>query len=103
MCKILKSITYLKDMKVIKKKYPQFISKIKQIELKIQNKDITKLTRNKILKDSRAKGCSECHVMFDLVIVYKYTLNDEVILAKVGKHDDVFKRDWNNRDNWLNY
>lgn len=103
MCRVIQSISYQKDMKQIKRKYSELIPKIKEVIFNIKNKQIDKLTRNKMLVDGKAFGCCECHIKFDLIIVYKYINEDEVILAKVGKHDNLFKRDWANRNKWLQY
>ncbi|MBR0252098.1 MAG: type II toxin-antitoxin system YafQ family toxin [Synergistaceae bacterium] len=34
-------------------------------------------------------GCRECHLAFDLVLIYRYEGNDKLILHRLGTHSEV--------------
>lgn len=101
MCKVIECIGYKRDKKALIKRSKHVLSKLETIEKYTINRELDKLTRNKTLFDPLTYGCNECHVMFDLIIIYKYISSDEVLFVKVGKHDTIFKRDWATRNKWL--
>ena len=34
-------------------------------------------------------GCRECHLFFDLVLVYRYEGNDKLVFEKIGSHSEA--------------
>jgi len=101
--KIIRCRSFLKDLKGMKRcNHNTKIKKLNQVIEYIKTKQLHRLTRNKHIIDSVLPDCKECHVEWDLVLIYKYE-EQNLILIRIGKHDDVYKKTWANRSNWLKH
>lgn len=53
----------------------------------------SKYRDHQLINDRRYKGCRECHIEPDWLLVYKYN-NDELILflVETGSHSELFNK-----------
>ncbi len=90
--KIFHTSDFKKDYKKVKKQGKD-IEKLKDIIEKLANgEDLPSYNHNHALYDNRKyKGCGECHIEPDWLLVYKYQ-NDKLILLLVatGSHSNLF-------------
>ena len=86
------SSNFKKSYKKVKKQGKD-ISKLKIIISKIANKELLEEKHHDhLLNDSKKyKGCRECHIEPDWLLIYKI-INNELILVLVetGSHSDLF-------------
>ncbi len=91
MLEILYLNSFKKDYKLAKKRGKN-ISKLKTvIEIIAEGKKLPEKYKDHQLKGSEYKGCRECHIEPDWLLVYRI-INQELILELLytGTHSDLF-------------
>ena len=91
MLEILYLNSFKKDYKLAKKRGTN-ISKLKTvIEIIAEGKKLPEKYKDHQLKGSEYKGCRECHIEPDWLLVYRI-INQELILELLytGTHSDLF-------------
>lgn len=90
MKKIKKSTKFKKDFKKYKND-PIKIAKILDfVEILTEEKVIPSHYKAHYLKGNY-KGCLECHIEGDLLIIWIDPNDDTIILERLGSHSDLFK------------
>lgn len=68
------------------------INKLKIVIEKLANKELleSKYKDHVLYNDKRFKGCRDCHIEPDWILIYKY-LDDEILLLLVntGSHSEI--------------
>ena len=82
------------------KSFKKDFKKLNEIDRELTLEVLEKLSRDEKLdpkyKDHALKGklsgARDCHIRFDLVLIYKYN-NEvlEIVALRIGKHSEVFK------------
>lgn len=87
------SSTFKRDYKKIIKQGKDK-AKLKKIIIKLANGEELeeKYKNHRLIDDKYYKGCYECHIEPDWLLIYKY-VDDELllILQTTGSHSDLFK------------
>lgn len=92
--KVHSSTNFKKDLKKIVKQGKN-IQKLENIVNKLANKgELEPKYRNHSLVDNKYyKGCKECHIEPDWLLVYKYKENELILLLiKTGSHSGVLNK-----------
>lgn len=74
----------------IKKRFVELITPqwIEVMNCLINNLQIPEKYRNHPLQ-GEWKGCMDCHIKPDLVLIYEFKNNDEIILHRLGSHSEL--------------
>lgn len=103
MGKVIELKSFKKDIIYLKKR--QWHNKFKKLDVVLANitsGNMKALTRDKYIIDPDLPGCRECHIEWDLILIYKVVgVNRDIILIRIGKHDDIYKKSWASRKHWL--
>lgn len=88
---VLYSNEFKKNLKKILKQGKK-LEKLDKVIKKLANKEIleTKYKDHALYDDKKFKGCRDCHIEPDWLLIYKY-LDDELVLLLVstGSHSEV--------------
>ena len=86
------SSTFKKSYKRIKKQGKD-ISKLERVVSKIANKELLeeKYKDHQLNDNKRYKGCRECHIESDWLLIYKIIDNEIILLLiETGSHSELF-------------
>ena len=93
---------FKKDIKDLRRqKLFSKLNKLEKILNLLKSDSISRIAKSHCIMDPLLPNCRECHIEWDFVLIYKYDINNRLLLLRVGKHDDVYKKSWVNRDKWL--
>ena len=70
-------------------------NKLKEVITKLANgEELEEKYRNhRLVDDKHYKGCNECHIDPDWLLIYKYNNNELILLlCNTGSHSDLFKK-----------
>ena len=85
---------FKKELKKVLKQGKE-IDKLLYVVDKLSNSERldSKYRDHQLINDRRYKGCRECHIEPDWLLVYKYN-NDELILflVETGSHSELFNK-----------
>ena len=85
---------FKKELKKVLKQGKE-IDKLLYVVDKLSNSERldSKYREHQLINDRRYKGCRECHIEPDWLLVYKYN-NDELILflVETGSHSELFNK-----------
>lgn len=88
---VLYSNEFKKNLKKILKQGKK-LEKLDKVIKKLANKEVleTKYKDHALYDDKKFKGCRDCHIEPDWLLIYKY-LDDELVLLLVstGSHSEV--------------
>ena len=89
---IVLSSIFKKQLKLLKKRNKD-LSKLTKVVNELANDKVldTKYRDHQLLNDARYKGCRECHIEPDWLLVYKKNNNDLILfLLETETHSDLF-------------
>lgn len=90
---IIITSTFKRELKIIKKRKKDICKLRKVVNALANNEILDKKYKDHSLVDSAEfKGCRECHVEPDWLLVYKKNKKDLILLlVETGTHSDLFK------------
>ena len=89
MLEIIQRNTFLKNVKALKKKHYPLEQLYKVVDI-LSKGDILPGKYHDHFLVGEWKGCRECHIAPNWLLIYVIT-ETEVILVATGSHDDLFK------------
>lgn len=90
--KIATTTGFDKDYKKIKKRNKE-LDKLKEVVDKLSNNETLELKYkdHSLFDDGNYKGCRECHIEPDWLLIYKKNNKELIlILLRTGSHSDLF-------------
>lgn len=84
--------TFKKSLKKVKKQNKDIKKLIYILRLLANKEKLDKKYKDHVLVDSKHyKGCRECHIEPDWLLIYKYNDNDLILLLiETGSHSELF-------------
>ena len=102
MGKIIQLRFYKKDLKEFQqRRQSKDINKLNNIISMLQCNQIERIANSHSIADPKLPDCRECHINFDLLLIYKYDVKGNLLLVRLGSHDLLYKKSWKNRHMWL--
>ena len=92
MFQIIKSDTFLKDIKTLIKKHYDFETFKKVIQL-LENEGLLPNKFKEHTLVGNFKGLRECHIDKNIILIYeKNLISKEIILYRIGNHKDLLNK-----------
>jgi mRNA interferase YafQ len=86
---VITTHTFLKDLKVSKKR-GKCLQKLKDVINTLAHRSYLAHKHHPHRLNGRAHDFFECHVESDWLLVYRFT-NDKIELVRLGSHSDLFR------------
>lgn len=89
MKKLQPTTQYKKDLKRYRNQ-PQKLSDLKEILLLLQNGQAVPSEYKPHMLHGAYKGCMECHIQGDFLLIWIDDVNDIIELVRLGTHSELF-------------